>query len=155
MAKEKAPAFQFYPKEFLADGNVSAMTLAEIGAYMKLMCLCWNDESLPMATDRLANMVGVSRKQFDVLWPAVRVCFIERDGRYRHPRLDQERKKQTEHRQRQSDKGMAGAEKRWHRHSTGIGTGILRAIPNPCLAIALLSPISYLLSPSCTDWVRL
>ncbi len=124
MAKEKSPAFQFYPKEFLSDGNVSGMALHELGAYIKLICICWNDGSLPMQTDRLANMVGVPVKVFEKLWPPVRACFQERAGRFVHPRLDKEREKQETHRQRASDKGAAGANKRWHGHVVRNGTGM-------------------------------
>lgn len=120
MAKEKSPAFQFYPKEFLADGNVSGMTLQERGAYITLLCVCWNDGSLPMQTDRLANMVGTPLKQFERFWPAVRVCFHERDGRYVHPRLEREREKQASHRQRATDRGAKGADARWNKHGPSI-----------------------------------
>lgn len=113
MAKEKSPAFQFYPREFLADGNVSGMALDELGAYIKLICVCWNDGSVPMQTARLANMVGVPEKTFLKLWPAVRACFTEQDGRYVHLRLERERDKQSSHRQRRSDAGSKGAAGRW------------------------------------------
>lgn len=141
MAKEKAPAFQFYPKEFLADGNVSGMSLQERGAYITLLCICWNDGSLPMDTGRLANMCATPLKQFAKFWPAVRVCFVEADGRYRHPRLDLEREKQAEHRQQQSVRGMAGAEKRWRKHSASNASAMPKAWPDDS------SPISYLQSP--------
>lgn len=137
MAKEKSPAFQFYPKEFLADSNVSGMSLQELGGYIKLLCICWNDGSLPMATDRLANMVGVPEKVFTKFWPAVRVCFTERDGRYVHGRLDLERQKQAEHRQRASDRGTFGAEQRWRKHRASNAQALLGDS----------SPISNLQSP--------
>ncbi len=124
MAKEKAPAFQFYPKDFLTDSNVSAMTLAELGSYIKLLCICWTEGSLPMAHDRLANIVGVPVKDFSKLWPNVRVCFHEKDGRYVHPRLEKERTKQESYRRRQSDKGTRGAAARWKADGRGDGTGI-------------------------------
>lgn len=120
MAKEKSPAFQFYPREFLADGNVSGMSLHERGAYITLICICWNDGSLPMQTERLANMCGTPEKAFLKFWPAVRVCFTERDGRYVHPRLELEREKQETNRQRRSDAGGKGASGRWQTHGKRI-----------------------------------
>lgn len=120
MAKEKSPAFQFYPREFLADGNVSGMSLQERGAYITLLCICWNEGSLPMQTDRLANMVGVPVKVFEKFWPAIRVCFTEHEGRYVHPRLERERDKQATNRQRRSDAGSKGADMRWHRDGKAI-----------------------------------
>jgi hypothetical protein len=64
MAAEKAPAFQFYAKDFLTDGHVAGMTLAERGAYITLLCLCWQERSLPTETARLARMVGERCRPF-------------------------------------------------------------------------------------------
>lgn len=141
MAPEKAPAFQFYPKEFLTDGNVAGMSLQERGAYITLMCLCWQERSLPADTGRLANMVGIPERVFLRFWPAVEKCFETRADRLIHPRLEKERTKQDVYRRRQSDKGKSGAEKRWPDDGTGIATAMAQAIPTDS------SPISYLRSP--------
>lgn len=123
MAKETCPAFQFYPKDFLADGNVAAMSLHEVGAYIKLLCYCWQEEAISANHQRLANMVGVSLVEFNEnIWPALQPCFVEGDGLLRHKRLDAERQKQEEYRQKQSDRGKASAAARNHaatNHSTG------------------------------------
>jgi hypothetical protein len=36
--KERAPAFQFYPRQFSGDDQVMAMDLDDIGAHILLMC---------------------------------------------------------------------------------------------------------------------
>lgn len=109
MAQEKAPAFQFYAKEFLMDGNVQGMSLQERGAYITLMCICWQETSLPSDPRKLANMVGTPYKAFMKFWPAVHGCFQEQGARLVHPRLEKERQKQADYRQRQSNAGRAGA----------------------------------------------
>lgn len=104
----KAPAFQFYPKDFLTDENVQMMSLQERGAYITLLCLCWIKGSLPDQQDRMAKMCGIPLPAFRKVWPALSVCF--RPGgpdRLVHPRLERERDKQREYRRRQSDKGKA------------------------------------------------
>lgn len=108
MAAEKAPAFQFYPKDFLMDGNVSGMSLQERGAYITLLCICWLEGSLPADVGRLANIVGTPRKAFAKFWPAISVCFQEQGDRLLHGRLELERQKQAEFRQRQSENGGKG-----------------------------------------------
>jgi uncharacterized protein YdaU (DUF1376 family) len=120
MSSNKAPAFQFYPKDFLSDGNVSGMALAERGAYITLLCFCWTDGSLPTDVGRLATMCGAPLKAFTATWPAVRACFHEQDGRYVNPRLDLERQKQAEHRGQQSQRGAKGADGRWRKHDLSI-----------------------------------
>lgn len=115
MAPEKAPAFQFYPKDFLMDGNVAGMSLAERGAYITLLSLCWIDQSLPTSHTQLARMVGLSVPAFLKVWPSLRPCFreaAEDTTRLIHPRLEKEREKQETYRRRQSDAGKASAARR-------------------------------------------
>ena len=125
MAAEKAPAFQFYPRDFLMDGNVAGMSLEERGAYITLLCLCWLETSLPNDMARLARMVGVSTVTFRRLWLALATCFQITDGRLTHKRLELERGKQDAYRRMQSEKGKASAAGRQpdgNRCSTGLST---------------------------------
>lgn len=146
MAPERSPAFQFYPKEFLADGNVGGMSLQERGAYITLLCFCWNDGSIPTDPARLATMCGTTAKAFAACWPAVRACFREHDGRFIHPRLERERAKQDDHRERRSDRGVRGAEGRWKKHDPSMP----QASPkhDPSIAQAMLGDGSASASPS-------
>lgn len=149
MAPEKSPAFQFYPKEFLMDGNVLSMSLPERGAYITLLCICWQEKSLPCDLRRLANIVGVPLKAFQKLWPSLSACFVTQGDRLFHPRLEKEREKQEGHRQRQSDKGMASAVARANRTLTVVppngnhGSTTVQPDTQP----ELNSPISDLRSP--------
>lgn len=104
----KSPAFQFYPKDFLSDANVMAMSLTELGAYWKLTCICWNEGSLPADTKSLARLLGIPQGHASKLWPSIEPCFREKDGRLVHPRLDGERKKQAEYRRKQAENGKKG-----------------------------------------------
>src|SRR4051812_37727812 len=87
-ASDKAPAFQLYVADLLSDANVMAMELDEFGAYMRLLAICWNERGLPSDLDRLAKFLKTSRENFDRLWPAVALCFYEKDGQLQHGRLD-------------------------------------------------------------------
>lgn len=44
--KEKSPAFQFYPKDFLTDEKVVCMTNEQLGQYVRLLCLDWLNDGL-------------------------------------------------------------------------------------------------------------
>lgn len=108
---ERAPAFQFYPKDFLTDEHVCQMSHTERGIYITLLSLCWLEGTLPLETDRLAKMVHVSLNQFTRLWEksVLRQCFqVHDDGRLHHKRLDEEREKQANFKRRQSDNGKRG-----------------------------------------------
>jgi uncharacterized protein YdaU (DUF1376 family) len=109
---DRAPAFQFYPKDFLTDEKVVRMSNTEVGIYTRLLCYCWLEGSLPLETDALAHMARMQGKQFTKLWEnsPLRTCFqVGDDGRLHHKRLDVERDKQEHYRRRQSDKGKASA----------------------------------------------
>lgn len=111
----KAPAFQFYPSDFLSDQNVLAMSMAERGAYITLICLCWKSP-IPDDTSKLARLCNTSLVAFQKLWPAMSHCFRsdpEHRGFLIHPRLEKERAKQIAYRSRRSVSGKAGAAKRW------------------------------------------
>lgn len=122
MAAERAPAFQFYPKDFLSDERVRLMSHTERGIYITLLCLCWLERSLPAAPEHLAKLVEVPVPRFRRLWEgSLSACFIlGSDGRLHQKRLDEERLKQEHYSRRQSDRGKDGARARWHGQESGI-----------------------------------
>jgi uncharacterized protein YdaU (DUF1376 family) len=154
----RAPAFQFYPKDFLTDSNVVVMSMAERGAYITLICSCWIDGSIPVDVARLARLCGTSTAAFRKLWPALAPCFRPTrriSDRLIHPRLEREREKQAIFREEQSRKGKASAAAR-NRKATGrqpeinIGSTVVQPItvqPKPNSSIFdLQSSISNLRS---------
>ena len=106
----KAPAFQFYPNDFLSDANVAVMSMQERGVYITLICYCWQQGSLPSSADQLARLCGTPAMSFRKLWPAILPCFraAASGERLTHPRLEHERKKQRAFRRRQADNGRLG-----------------------------------------------
>jgi uncharacterized protein YdaU (DUF1376 family) len=96
---DKSPAFQFYPKDFLTDERVVLMSNTEVGIYVRLLCFCWLEGTLPLETVSLAHMARMPLKQFTRLWEnsIVKTCFklSDEDGRLHHKRLDEEREKQA------------------------------------------------------------
>jgi len=99
---QNSPAFQLYPKDFLADLNVRDMTMAELGAYTKLLCHCWIENGLP----KDSRVVQRCFKQY----PTVAKCFYEKDGVYHNKRLDLEQQKQDEWREKSRLGGLHSAE---------------------------------------------
>jgi len=121
MSEGKSPAFQFYPADFLADANVAGMTCAQVGAYIRLLCHCWLEGSLPDDDRVLAKLSGAGAK-----WKAMRAVVMRPFNEtqieplsgqnrvrpkvvFRHKRLDEERRKQLELRQLRK----TAAERRW------------------------------------------
>lgn len=100
------------------DGNVASMSLQERGAYITLLCICWQEMSLPSDVGRLANIVGLPARAFSKIWPHLSGCFVTHGDRLFHPRLEKERQKQSHFSQRQSEKGLASAAARASRKPT-------------------------------------
>lgn len=108
-----SPAFQFYPNDFLGSTKVQQMSATEVGAYWLLICACWLDGSLPTDMKRLARIARMKPQQFERMWNSVLgECFDVRGDRLVNPRLEKERKKQTEYRRRQSDAAALRWDKR-------------------------------------------
>lgn len=113
----KAPAFQFYPADFLSDENVALMTNQEVGCYIKLMCYCWRQKSIPKDLEKISKLCGESLENMTELWPQIEPCFNVNGSRYFHKRLDVERKKQSEWRKKSSKGG---------KHSASNKAGLLK-----------------------------
>ena len=49
--KTKRPAFQFYPDAWLSSTDITLMTIAEEGAYHRLLCYAWQEEDCGLPDD--------------------------------------------------------------------------------------------------------
>lgn len=126
MAKEKAPAFQWYPKDCDTDENVRMMTDEELGFYMRCLNHQWINGSIPKDCDSLAKVLGKSRRVVRRLAQRVGCCFTESEtpGRLVNERLERQRNQQLEYSENQSKAGRIGAEKRWVRHGDPMDDSI-------------------------------
>ena len=120
----KAPAFQFYADDFLA-GTID-MSPAEVGAYIRLLCYQWSNGSIPADLKKLRRIAG------GPVSPEVLEKFISAgDGRLLNQRLELERQKQADFREKQRQKGIqsgaarrAGAEPRLNHGSAPVRTAV-------------------------------
>lgn len=118
-----APAFQFYPKDFLTSPRVMAMTPTERGIYITLLCYCWLEGGLSDDVNLLARLAGVPVKQFARVWPHnLESCFrLARNGWRVNERLEVERKKQAAFHHRQAENGSKGGRpKKTHSKPSGL-----------------------------------
>lgn len=118
----KPPAFQFYAAEYLADEHVQLMTLEEEGAYIRLLSFCWREGSIPSDISALSRLCkGASTT---VLAEVVkRFKPNSNEGRLVHPRLEAERIKQSQWREKSAQGGRASAHKRRHPKSVAAQQG--------------------------------
>lgn len=109
----KAPAFQFYPTDLLADENFVLMSLEARGAYITLICYCWLEGSIPADTNRMAKLCGIDGSAMAQLWVELSTCFSSVDGRCINTWLERQRLRQIEYKKDRQEAGKKGAESRW------------------------------------------
>lgn len=108
----KAPAFQFYPSDWLSSPKITLMSPAEEGAYIRLLCYAWADPhcSIPDDDATLAVLSRLGEGWFNGGSTKLRACFSVSPsfpGRLVNERLLQERQKQEAWR----EKSRAGGKK--------------------------------------------
>lgn len=116
------PYFPFYAADWLASGTVSAMSLAEQGAYIRLLCFSWREHGLPTDLEKVRKLTGLRGSAWGSLWKHAHVsfsesawctCGIDHGLRLRNPRQERERFILYGDRESLSERGKAGAAARW------------------------------------------
>jgi len=139
----KPPAFQFYADDFLA--GVADMTQSEVGAYILLLCHQWSRGEIPADAER-AGLVAKG---------PVTPHVIAKFPTGRNPRLEAERAKQDEWREKQRAKGVASGKARTNHGSTTVQPRFNHGSTNPPTEPQPEgnSPLSTLHSPTPIDLV--
>jgi len=107
---QQAPAFQFYPNDWLSSELIAVMSLEQQGAYIRLLCFDWMKDGLLDDDDWLANLSQLGEAWLKNGSSLIRKCFIhhpEKEGYITNPRLLKERKKQ----QMWKEKSILGGKK--------------------------------------------
>lgn len=113
----RAPAFQFYPDDWLSSPKISTMTPAEEGAYIRLLSYSWNDPDCTIPDDdtSLAMLSRLGEGWLNGSGNKLRACFVQhskKTGRLFNVRLMKERKKQEDWRKKSQQGGKRSAESR-------------------------------------------
>lgn len=112
----KSPAFQIYVNDILGSAKFAMMTTEEVGAYMLLLFLDWQEGGFVYDPKRLAKWCRLTPAKFLHTWKEVGPCFEEIDGRLWNPRLRAERAKQAAWREKAAKGAAITNEKRWDTH---------------------------------------
>lgn len=103
----KAPAFQFFPKDFICDINVQLMTNEALGAYAMLLCHEWINDGIPDDDKSLAILSGTRERWSEIKTDVLR-CFEKKTGHENvliSQMLEKERARQEENRQLKNKSG--------------------------------------------------
>ena len=106
----KLPHMPLWVYDLEADEDCSLMSLAEYGAFLRLLQRQWIEGTIPACEKRLARLLRVSQDEFAEIWEMIRHKFTEdQEGRLINARLESERSKALE----KVEKNRAAANKRW------------------------------------------
>lgn len=118
----KAPAFQFYPSDFMM-GTI-AMTAEEVGGYIRLLCFQWEHGPIPNDDSLLIRITGCGGNAV----ASIRHKFQVIDGKLANARLEKVRAVQVEYRKKQAE----NASKRWVGNAKPHAVALPTDMPNGC-----------------------
>ena len=111
----KAPAFQWYAKEWLTDDKRTEMTLAQRGIYADLMSYQWVNGSIPANAEQVTRVIGEDAGPH---WngPLLEAFPLNGHGRRRNVTLEDYRTWLTGRHDALSAAGTIGARVKWERY---------------------------------------
>jgi uncharacterized protein YdaU (DUF1376 family) len=107
MARNRPPSFDFYPEDFLA--GTMHLHPACIGIYIRLLCFQWSHGAIPSDRRQLAQVTGALPEELDEHLSQVLSKFeLGDDGLYRNARMERERERKMQYRDKQAANGKLG-----------------------------------------------
>lgn len=130
----KSPAFQFYPGDWLSSPAVMLMTPEHEGAYIRLLCYDWMSDGIPDCDQSLAALSRLGEGWFKGGSTVLKRCFNQhptKAGFLTNPRLQKEREKQAEWREKSRIGGIKSAASRSSKRSRVVQPKVNRPVePN-------------------------
>ena len=107
----KSPAFRLYAADFYMD--TLTWDTDDIGVYFCILMAEWVNGPLENDTRKLSKIAKKTHQKFIKNWSKISQKFTVSDGMIYNKRLELERGKQIEYREKQKEFGALGATKRW------------------------------------------
>ena len=105
------PSYQEYASDLLANRHYMLMSLSEHGLFDVMRKQCWVNKSVPTDKEHMAMIIGCKVTEVEAnLSPHVLHFFIEKDGEYICPELEDYRFNLEERHRRISEGGKKGGE---------------------------------------------
>lgn len=112
------PYMPLYIADYMADA--AHLSTEEHGAYLLLIMTYWQrGKALPSDPDRLANIARMSNERWASVERTISEFFIEKDGEWRHGRVEAELAKVRDKSEKARAAGKASGERRSSKPATG------------------------------------
>jgi uncharacterized protein YdaU (DUF1376 family) len=110
---KRAPAFQCYASNIIANKQYRLMTLIERGIFTSIYYECWANDTVPADPNELARYLGYSTEDIKTgLTHRVLSFFDKRGSEFFSPELDDYRAALNERNLKKSEGGKKGAEQK-------------------------------------------
>lgn len=126
----RSPAFQFYPDDFI--GGTVDMTAEDVGAYIRLLCYQWGHGKAPLTKDAIDRVAGC----------VVSDTVLSKFRRGKNTRLEHERRKQIEYREKQAVNGAKGGRPKKPKPNPSLSFGLSQTEPKESSPSPSPSPIA-------------
>jgi uncharacterized protein YdaU (DUF1376 family) len=127
MSQRDVPEWMpLYVYEFIADRNVQAMELDELGAYFRLILTQWVNGSVPADRRELARLLHLDAKTMERVWLALAPCYKahpDLPGELVQGRVEEERAVALSKLRGNSKGGKTAAERRRARQAERVSGG--------------------------------
>jgi uncharacterized protein YdaU (DUF1376 family) len=130
----KAPAYQEYAADYLADETINLMSLEEEGALARLKQICWVSESIPSDLDKLSRLCKGAPTV--VLKAVVEACFKPHPSlpdRLIYPNHEIQKEKQAEWRLKSAEAGKKSAKVRKEKKNNAESTNQPPSLVEPTI----------------------
>ena len=131
----KAPAFQFYVSDWVASQRVTMLSLAEEGAFLRLLCSAWLAGSVPSDPAMAARIIGKDCPPATAQAALAMFIPAKESGRMVNERQEEERAKQIAFRKACSAAGKKGGGRpvkgTFNQPKTGVKGSIYSPSPTP------------------------
>jgi uncharacterized protein YdaU (DUF1376 family) len=108
---------RFDATDWLLSRHVRAMSLEARGAYFDLICRCWLDGSV---ADPPLLELNITEERWRAIWPQLRPCFMEADGRLVQPRVKRDQLELRKYLKLQAERGRLGGHAKHNRASASL-----------------------------------
>ena len=149
-ARAKAPAYQWYPKDFETDEAVKLMTYEQEGIYRRLLDHQWLHGGIPSRGVEVARLLPkISRARFlSAIWPRLAPQFRHTKSKSRvvNLRLERQRVDAAKHRAGKQFAAALGNAKRWrsianHRSASASASASTQPrLPFPLILVCRHTP---------------
>lgn len=131
MSKTTAPAFPLYGGDWLKGTN--KLKAHERGHYLDILLNQWDSQE-PFPTDEEDQMRiarSTDKREWRQVWHRLRGKFVETPDGFWNRRVEDERIKLRNSRERKSKAGRSGADQRWHLNGENAGSAIAEPMAQP------------------------